>query len=136
MAIVLIDRADLRRVLRGASMRELREVAPRVVNRAKVLAPVDTGRLRASIGPAVYSRTWTLRPQATIEAGVDYAKFVHDGTRPHVIRPVRAQALRFTVGNRVVYAKVVHHPGTRARPFLDRALTEITAGRGYRISGD
>lgn len=136
MAIVRIDRADLRRVLRGASMRELREVAPRVVNRAKVLAPVDTGRLRASIGPAVYSRTWTLRPQATIEAGVDYAKFVHDGTRPHVIRPVRAQALRFTVGNRVVYAKVVHHPGTRARPFLDRALTEITAGRGYRISGD
>lgn len=136
MAIVLIDRADLRRVLRGASMRELREVAPRVVNRAKVLAPVDTGRLRASIGPAVYSRTWTLRPQATIEVGVDYAKFVHDGTRPHVIRPVRAQALRFTVGNRTVYAKVVHHPGTRARPFLDRALTEITAGRGYRISGD
>lgn len=136
MAIVRIDRADLRRVLRGASMRELREVAPRVVNRAKVLAPVDTGRLRASIGPAVYSRTWTLRPQATIEAGVDYAKFVHDGTRPHVIRPVRAQALRFQVGNRTVYAKVVHHPGTRARPFLDRALTEIAAGRGYRISGD
>lgn len=136
MAIVRIDRADLRRVLRGASMRELREVAPRVVNRAKVLAPVDTGRLRASIGSAVYSRTWTLRPRATIEAGVDYAKFVHDGTRPHVIRPIRAQALRFTVGNRVVYAKVVHHPGTRARPFLDRALAEITAGRGYRISED
>lgn len=134
MAIVLIDRADLRRVLRGASMRELREVAPRVVNRAKVLAPVDTGRLRASIGPAVYSRTWTLRPQATIKAGVDYAGFVHDGTRPHVIRPVRAQALKFKVGNRTVYAKVVHHPGTRARPFLDRALAEITAGRGYRIS--
>lgn len=105
-----------------------------VVNRAKVLAPVDTGRLRASIGPATYSRTWTLRPQATIAVGVDYAGYVHDGTRPHTIRPRQAQALRFVVGGRVVYARVVHHPGTRARPFLDRALQQIAASRGYRIT--
>lgn len=143
MAIVRIDRADLRRVLRGASMRELREVAPRVVNRAKVLAPVDTGRLRASIGPAVYSRTWTLRPQATIEAGVDYAKFVHDGTPEYTIRPKprrtrtgRPPMLKFQVGGRTVYAREVVHPAIEGRPFLDRALAEITAGRGYRISGD
>lgn len=134
MARVRIDRADLRRAIRGASMTELRRVAPMVVNRAKVLAPVDTGRLRASIGPATYSRTWTLRPQASIAVGVDYAKMVHDGTRPHVIRPRQAQALRFVVGGRVVFARVVHHPGTRPRPFLDRALAEVTAGRGYRIS--
>lgn len=134
MARVTIDRADLRRVMRGASMRELRQVAPQVVNRAKVLAPVDTGRLRASIGPATYSRTWTLRPRATIEVGVSYGKMVHDGTRPHVIRPVRKQALKFTVGGQTVYAKIVHHPGTRPRPFLDRALTEIAGARGYRIS--
>jgi hypothetical protein len=66
-------------------------------------------------------------------AHVDYAKFVHDGTRPHVIRPRQAQALRFLVGGRVVYAKVVHHPGTRARPFLDQAAREIAGSRGYRI---
>lgn len=48
--------------------------------------------------------------------------YVISGTRPHVIRPVRAAALRFTVGGRVVFAKVVHHPGTQANDFLTRAL--------------
>lgn len=70
----------------------------------------------------------------TVGTNVDYAVMVHDGTRPHVIRPVRKQALKFTIGGQVVFAKVVHHPGTRARPFLDRALREETAGRNYRIS--
>jgi hypothetical protein len=73
------------RAIRGASMRELRVVGPMVTARAKVLAPVDTGRLRASIGPPEYSRTFTLRPQVSVVAHVDYAKFVHDGTRPHVV---------------------------------------------------
>lgn len=136
MARVRLDRADLRRAIRGASMTELRRVAPRVVNRAKVLAPVDTGRLRAAIGPPKYTRTWTLRPKATIEVNVEYAGYVHDGTRPHIIRPRNARALRFVIGGRVVFAKVVHHPGTRARPFLDRALHEVTRGRGYRITDD
>lgn len=103
------------------------------MNRAKILCPVDTGRLRASIQGDL-RRTWTLRPQFTVFTNVDYAPMVHDGTRPHIIRPVRAQVLRFMVGGRVVYAKVVHHPGTRARPFLDRAVREVTAGRGYRIT--
>jgi len=33
-----------------------------------------------------------------------------------------------------VYAMVVHHPGTRARPFLDRALTDVARNRGYDIT--
>ena len=132
MAQIRLDRADLRRVIRNASMSELRIVGPRAVNRAKILAPVDTGRLRASIRGRA-NRTWTLRPQFTIESNVEYAAFVNDGTRPHIIRPRTARVLRFEVGGRVVYARVVHHPGTRARPFLDRALREVTAGRGYTI---
>lgn len=48
--------------------------------------------------------------------------YVLYGTRPHLIRPVRAQALRFTVGGRVVYAKLVRHPGTRANNFLAASL--------------
>lgn len=149
MASVRLDRADLRRAIRGASMRELRTVGPMVVNRAKVLAPVDTGRLRASIGPPRYTRTWTLRPQVIITADVEYAKMVHDGTPAHWIRPKPSRQgkpkvrggkkptyLRFMVNGRWVYAREVWHPGTRPRPFLDRALREVTAGRGYRISRD
>lgn len=133
MASVRLDRADLRRVIRGASLRELRTAGQMVVNRAKVLAPVDTGRLRASIrGEA--RRTWTLRPQFTVGSDVEYAGFVNDGTRPHQIRPVNASVLRFRVGSRWVYARVVNHPGTRPRPFLDRALREVASSRGYRVS--
>lgn len=133
MARIRVDQAQLRRVIRQASMRELENTGRRVVNRAKILCPVDTGRLRASIkGKA--SRTWTLRPQFTVSSNVDYAPMVHDGTRPHIIRPRTKQVLKFNVGGQVVFAKVVHHPGTRARPFLDRALAEETAGRNYRIS--
>lgn len=133
MARIRVDQADLRRVIREASRRELENTGRRVVNRAKILCPVDTGRLRASIKGRA-SRTWSLRPQFTVSSNVDYASMVHDGTRPHIIRPRTRQALKFTVGGQVVYARVVHHPGTRARPFLDRALAEETAGRGYRIS--
>lgn len=133
MARIRVDQAQMRRVIRGASLRELENTGRRVVNRAKILCPVDTGRLRASIRGRA-SRTWTLRPQFTVSTNVDYAPMVHDGTRPHTIRPRTKQALKFTVGGQVVFAKVVHHPGTRARPFLDRALREETAGRGYRIT--
>jgi hypothetical protein len=66
---------------------------------------------------------------------------VNDGTPRHEIRPIGGRPsrnnpkkpgmLRFVVGGRVVYARVVNHPGTRARPFLDRALREVAAQRGY-----
>ena len=130
MARIRLDRAELSRTIRGASRRELEVAARQVMNRAKVLAPVRTGRLRASIR-VESRRTATLRSKFTIGSDVEYAAFVNDGTRPHIIRPRRAQALRFVIGGRVVFAKVVHHPGTRARPFLDKALREVAASRGY-----
>lgn len=101
--------------------------------RAKVLAPVDTGRLRASI--RVERRSILgLRQRWTVGSDVEYAPMVNDGTKPHIIRPKRAKALRFRVGGKVVFARVVHHPGTRARPFLDRALADVARSRGYSIT--
>lgn len=132
---VRLDRAALSRTIRGASRNELDESARRVLNRAKVLAPVDTGRLRASIR-IESRRTFTLRTVYTIGSDVFYAPYVNDGTRPHLIRPKTKQALKFTIGGRTVFAKVVHHPGTRANPFLDRALREVAAARGYTFRQD
>lgn len=61
--------------------------------------------------------------------------YVTEGTKPHIIVPIRARMLRFQTGYRaktspgsirssgggasggVVYARVVHHPGTKARKF-------------------
>lgn len=91
---------------------------------------MDTGRLRSSIR-ADPPRVFSLRGSVKVGSDVEYAGFVNDGTAPHVIRPRTKQVLRFRVGGRIVYAKVVNHPGTRANPFLDRALREVAAQRGY-----
>lgn len=37
-----------------------------------------------------------------------------------------ASVLFFEIGNRKVFAKEVHHPGTRARPFLREAIEQVT----------
>lgn len=135
MPRVRLDRAALSRTIRGASRNELDAAARQVLNRAKILAPVDTGRLRASIR-IESKRTLTLRTIYTIGSDVFYAPYVNDGTRPHQIRPKRAKALRFKVGGRTVFAAVVNHPGTKPNPFLDRALREVAASRGYQFKHD
>ncbi|MDI9829683.1 hypothetical protein [Streptomyces sp. KAU_LT] len=52
------------------------------------------------------------------------ARLVIEGTRPHLIRPRRARALRFEVGGDVVFTQLVRHPGTRPNNFLARALRQ------------
>jgi bacteriophage HK97-gp10 putative tail-component len=102
-----------------------------VVNRAKVLAPVNTGRLRSSIR-AGQPRIFSLRGSLTVGSDLEYAAMVNDGTRRHFIRPKNGQFLRFRGRDgSIVFARVVDHPGTRANPFLDRALREVAAQRGY-----
>jgi len=130
MARIRLDRAALNRTLTNASRTELKEAARQVVNRARVLAPVRTGRLRSSIR-AEPPRIFSLRGSVKVGSDLEYAGWVNDGTAPHVIRPRNRQVLKFTVGGRTVFAKVVNHPGTRANPFLDRALREVAAARGY-----
>lgn len=81
--------------------------------------PVRTGRLRSSI-------RWRIAVQNGRMAGIvstdmDYAKFVHDGTKAHKIRPVNKKALWWTGAYHPVRGEV-NHPGTRARPFLTDAL--------------
>jgi len=56
---------------------------------------------------------------------IDYARYVHNGTRPYVIRPKRKKALRTPYG----IFKKVNHPGISANPYLDRALRNL-AGSG------
>ena len=63
-----------------------------------------------------------------IGATSPYAVFVHQGTRPHEILPVRAQALRFRVGGLhgpFIFAKRVWHPGTKPNPFVKRTVDKL-----------
>lgn len=129
MARLVLSSPDLRRTFAVAGRMAVRDFARQVQNRARVLAPVDTGRLRNSIR---VRNTMTWRgPSAVVGTDVQYARMVHDGTAPHIIRPRTKKALKFKVGGRTVFAKYVNHPGTRGRPFLDRALREVAAAEGW-----
>ena len=130
MARVRLDRANLNRTLTNASRSELREAGRQVVNRARILVPVRTGRLRSSIR-ADPPRIFSFRGSLTVGSDLEYAAAVNDGSRPHIIRPRTKQVLRFQVGGQTVFARVVHHPGTKGVHFLDRALREVAAARGY-----
>lgn len=74
-------------------------------------APVDNGRLKNSIKVRLEDN----KIKVYI---VDYAIFVEYGTQPHIIRPKNAKALKFKKDNKTVFAKEVHHPGTKANPFM------------------
>lgn len=110
--------------------RFIRRNARTLEYRAKAFAPVRSGALKRAIG------TWYGHHNGELEARVGanpapgnyrigYAIFMHRGTRPHIIRPRQAKALRFVVNGRVVYAAKVNHPGTRPRPYLTRPLREV-----------
>lgn len=60
----------------------------------------------------------------TVGSQLRYALMVHNGTRPHLILPKHHRYLRFTSHGKVVYARVVHHPGTAPNPYLTLALRE------------
>lgn len=42
------------------------------------------------------------------------ARWTDEGTRPHTIRPRHKKVLRFKYKGRLVYARQVNHPGTKA----------------------
>ena len=61
---------------------------------------------------------------------VPYANFVHGGTRPHVIRPRSpGGVLAFKIGGQMIFTKRVNHPGTKANPFYDHAVSQSTSER-------
>lgn len=94
-----------------------------------------TGALERSVNYEITSewppvgRVW-LDNSAGISAwGVPYGVFVHEGTRPHRITPVKKKTLRWLSGNgRFFYfSKRVWHPGTKPDPFIYKAAENETA---------
>lgn len=119
---VRVDAARIVRMLRrrgGAVESHLRRRTARVARIAERKAP-------GSMGDYV---SWRIVQgakglQGVVQCDHPAVRFVLDGTRPHIIRARRAKALRFDMGGRTVFAKQVHHPGTRANNFLGEALRE------------
>lgn len=69
------------------------QLGVRVSNRAKERCPVDTGRLRSSIGVTQPLSLGGRRLVVRVGTNVRYAVFVHEGTRYMRARPFLREAL-------------------------------------------
>lgn len=93
-----------------------------IESKAKKEAPVNKqaggGNLRQSIKASMVGVT-----RGKVEVGAKYGIFVHEGTRPHIIRRKNKKVLANQRTNQV-FGTVAHHPGTRANPFLQKAINK------------
>lgn len=127
------DAAALREFLswEGPPGRDFTRRMNTLAYRQQQAAPRDTGHMAGRIS----ARRMTSDTGRYLEAacGVNpgthgqtgYANYVASGTRPHIIQPRRARALRFIVAGRTVFTQRVHHPGTRPNDFLTQHLNEF-----------
>ena len=111
--------------------RQVADMTRATYNRANVLTPVDTGRLRAGNNMRLWSAG--LVAYGEVFNHVDYAAPVHNGARPHTIRPRTRKALKFVMDGRTVFATEVHHPGNKARPWILKAMIETAPRYGFTV---
>jgi hypothetical protein len=77
--------------------------------------PVKTGYLVQNWGFDIGQFQARWYPKAS------YAPYVEFGTKPHIIRPVKARVLANKATGQI-FGTLVHHPGTKANPFLERII--------------
>ena len=129
--------------MQTATPQMMRTIGFGVVAGAKILVPRKTGNLGRSIAVTSVSAQ-----SVTVAARAPYAAFVELGTKPHEITPNAKRALRWATssskgfrltgrpssakGNVVgwAFATRVHHPGTRAHPYLLPAAKTVAAKVG------
>lgn len=97
------------------------KITNQVVMLAKAQVGVQTGALQSSISGSVRSgRSVTSR----VVASDSKALMHHEGTKPHLIKP-RGKTLSFSSKGKVVYTRIVRHPGTKPNRFLTDSLRAV-----------
>jgi hypothetical protein len=118
-------------VLHDLAGRDVTKTTLKVLNRARVLTPVDTGNLRASHQMRLTSAANGVTGEVFTK--VKYALPLHEGRRAIVIRPKNKQALAFYWHGQHMVRKWVHQPARRGKPWLRDALREVAASEGYKM---
>jgi len=86
--------------------------------RTTTLYKDQTGALRRStVGTQISS------VKGEIRAGAKHARFIENGTPPHVIEGKGGGTLSFVANGSRVFARRVNHPGTAERPFMAHAAS-------------
>lgn len=99
-----------------AIQNSIRMIHSKALREAPVNKQSGGGNLRQSIKSSMRGKA-----VGEVTVGAEYGVYVHEGTRPHEIRPVSKKAL----ANRRTgqfFGRLVRHPGTKANPFLQRAV--------------
>ena len=91
--------------------------ADEYVQVARPQIPVRTGKTRQSV------QVRSADAEGAEIEGSRIAVLIDTGTLAHPIEPKR-EALKFKAGGQTVFARKVDHPGTRARPWRERASDE------------
>jgi len=125
MTRVVINRRKVDNLVRspsGGVVKLLAQVGVRVTVEASINFSKHT-----KTGRGISSLTWLLTGEPSVRVGsnVYYMLYVHEGTRPHEIRPVNARVLRWVGPGGVVFARKVNHPGTTGDPFLVDAMRSV-----------
>ncbi len=86
------------------------------IKEAPVNKQTGGGNLRQNIRVSSMTKT-----RAIVTSKAPYSVFVEEGTSPHVIVPRVKRGLANTRTGQF-FGKKVNHPGTRANPFMSRAV--------------
>jgi hypothetical protein len=85
-------------------------------------APVRTGYLASTVYKQVSDS------EGIVGVAASYARVVVEGSEPHEIRPANGEVLAFMIAGKMIFTPIVHHPGTKPNPFMQKAV-ENARGR-------
>jgi hypothetical protein len=105
----------------GPVGRDLSKRGNKVLAAARIQVGVKTEDLRKSL-KVTHERSVRGQFVKVGSTTVKYALAHHEGTRPHIITPKRAQVMVFESKGSVIYATRVKHPGTKANRYLSDNL--------------
>lgn len=126
MATFIKDAAAMRYVLRGEGGLVHTEITKRT-RRAHTFARAQVGKDTRALYRSISYRvsTGSGNVTGTVLANNKIALMHHNGTQPHIIMARKAQTLRFKSRGKIVYRKVVRHPGTRPNRYLTDSLRKV-----------
>lgn len=96
----------------------VRNAGAKIQEIEKEEVPIDTGNLRRRV-----EMKFHLPMSAIVTPNVDYAIFVHEGTKPHLIPVGKKGFLAFKINGKWVYTKrAVQHTGSKPNKFVPRTV--------------
>ena len=119
----------------GETQPLLRGLQLSTIHEAQALVPRKTGLLQRRILPGAITND-----HAIVKADTPYAAPVEFGSKPHIIRPKKPGGVLAWGGSRRLsgrlrsgakptnFARLVHHPGSRAHPYLIPGAKKAAGG--------